>query len=139
MLLGFLPTPEPPALVREDLYFGRRMETGAIVPERLFRDFLNREVTPRFPRGLTVLNMAMGGVGLGSGWQDPGKVVSLIYENTAENQTAIQQIVHRYHRQFPSTEVVRIADMDVAIAFDETAEILATPTKPHLIQETLYF
>ena len=41
-----------------DLYFGRNISSGGIVSEKQFRQFLAEVVTPRFPDGLSVLDVA---------------------------------------------------------------------------------
>ena len=45
--------PLKPAL-EVDLYFGREIDTGREVSEAEWASFLNDEVTPRFPDGLSV-------------------------------------------------------------------------------------
>jgi hypothetical protein len=40
--------------VRTELYFGTAKPNGAVT-EAEFRDFVDRQVTPRFPDGLTLL------------------------------------------------------------------------------------
>ncbi len=40
---------------RTELFFGSAKPDGSIVTEEDFQQFLNQEITPRFPDGLTVL------------------------------------------------------------------------------------
>src|SRR5687768_14431484 len=49
----FGPGAEP--WVRAELYFGTTRPDGSIVSEAEWSDFLDAEITPRFPDGLTVL------------------------------------------------------------------------------------
>jgi len=87
--------------VKSELYFGLGEERGESsrqqtehISEAQWREFLDREVTPRFPDGLTVLD-AYGQ------WlfSDTGqlhrlrsKVVVIVHEDTAQQRNAIEAI-----------------------------------------------
>jgi hypothetical protein len=43
-----------PKLIQQDLYFGRNIAGGGEVSEAEFQAFINSEITPRFPNGLTL-------------------------------------------------------------------------------------
>lgn len=43
--------------VRTELYFGLGLESGGGIDEAGWREFLDREVTPRFPDGLSVVDV----------------------------------------------------------------------------------
>ena len=71
---------------RTELYFGSGKPDGSSVTEKQFREFVDREVTPRFPNGLTLLT------GYGQFRNSSGKVVKeqafvlvLLYQVKAEN------------------------------------------------------
>jgi transcription termination factor NusB len=108
-----------PELIQEDLYFGRNIAGGGEVSEADFQRFLDQEVTPRFPNGLTVyeadgqfLNSAATLI------QEPSKVVSLIFEDTVENEAAIDQIIQAYKQQFQQESVLQVVDEAIQVAFD---------------------
>jgi hypothetical protein len=90
-----------PELIQSDLYFGRNITGGGEISEAEFQKFLEREITPRFPDGLTVYE-ADGQFldSTGTLIKEPSKVVSLIFEDTAENEAAIEQIIVAYKQQF---------------------------------------
>jgi hypothetical protein len=82
--------------IRSELYFGvgpaGPMEGG--VGETRWRVFLDLEVTPRFPDGLTVFDAY--GQWRGAGRTEPSrersKVLVILHENTAEKRAAIDAI-----------------------------------------------
>jgi hypothetical protein len=45
---------DQPKLIQEDLYFGRNIAGGGEVSEAEFQAFIDAEITPQFPDGLTV-------------------------------------------------------------------------------------
>lgn len=81
--------------VRSELYFGIGM-AGQVsaAEEKRWRDFLDAEVTPRFPDGLTVVD------GYGQ-WRSPGtagtetlasKVLLILHEDTPQRRADIEAI-----------------------------------------------
>ena len=103
--------------VRTELFFGTAKPDGSAVTEREWRTFLDTEVTPRFPDGLTVLS--------GNGqWQEEdgdivqelSKVVVLLYPQAAvdESNQEIEAIRTAYETQFQQQSVMR-ADDDRAV------------------------
>lgn len=88
--------PEAAHWLRSELYFGASPVgvTDGGMAEMRWRAFLDKEVTPRFPDGLTVFD-AYGQ------WRDRGshaterlwtKVLVILYEDTPENHAAIDAI-----------------------------------------------
>ncbi|NJL54449.1 DUF3574 domain-containing protein [bacterium] len=108
-----------PELIQTDLYFGRNIAGGGEVSEAEFQQFLDQEITPRFPDGLTVYDA--DGQFLDSTntlIQEPSKVVSLIFEDTEENEAAVDQIIQAYKQQFQQESVLQVVDEDIQVAFD---------------------
>ena len=90
-----------------ELTFGRDIGRHIGVSEAAWRRFLAREVTPRFPDGLTVMS-ALGQ------WRDrstgrivrePSKVVMIVLPGNAEDQARLDAIVAAYKRQFQQQSV----------------------------------
>jgi transcription termination factor NusB len=130
-----------PKLVQEDLYFGRNIGTGGEVSEAEFQAFIDAEVTPRFPDGLTVYD-ANGQFldSTGSLIQEPSQVVSLIFENTRQNQAEIDQLIEAYKQKFQQESVLEVLNTDnLKVGFDESEDLIDNDPSPELIQEDLYF
>jgi Protein of unknown function (DUF3574) len=100
----------PPAesMVSAELLFGRNIGDRLGVSDAAFADFLAREITPRFPDGLTVVD-ARGQ------WRDgergrivrePSKLVLLIFRDDAARRDQIVAIVDTYKRRFRQQSVL---------------------------------
>jgi len=82
--------------LRSELYFGVGLidSTAAGVTDAQWRDFLDREVTPRFPDGLTVFDAY--GQWRSRGHDTPGrlrsKVLVILHEDTPANRAALDAI-----------------------------------------------
>jgi hypothetical protein len=97
---------EQPREVAE-LVFGRRIGSRGIVRESGWRRFVAREVTPRFPEGLTIL--------AGNGqWRDPSSgrimrepvtVVIIAMPGTQEDHDRLGEIAAAYKKSFRQQSV----------------------------------
>lgn len=82
--------------VRSELYFGVGEDTGngTSVNEAQWRDFLDKQVTPRFPDGLTVFDAY--GQWLFRGKEEPNrlrsKVLVILHEDNADRRADIEAI-----------------------------------------------
>jgi hypothetical protein len=94
-----------------ELMFGRNVAGRVRVGEAAWRRFLAREITPRFPDGLTVLAAA-------GQWRDPGgrgavreasKMVIIVTADDAAVRERIATIVAAYKQQFRQRSVGVIA------------------------------
>jgi hypothetical protein len=108
--------PQKPMLEVE-LMFGRNIGGRLGVTEALWRAFLAREVTPRFPDGLTVFDTA-------GQWRDaktkavvrePSKIVRIITAD-GEAQGKIAAIASAYKNQF-SQDSVGIVTRPACVSF----------------------
>lgn len=95
-------------LTRTELFFGLSRPGGLITDEE-FQHFIDTEVTPRFPDGLTVLN----GVGqfrdaAGTLLAEGAKVVLLLYPFSRERHRGIEAIRQAYLEAFQQESVPRI-------------------------------
>jgi hypothetical protein len=129
-----------PELIQEDLYFGRNIANGGEVSAAEFQTFIDTEITPRFPDGLTVYD-AEGQFldSTGSLIQEPSQVISLIFEDTAENEQGIDQLIAAYKQQFQQESVLEVVNEEVNIGFGESADLIDNDLIPEVIQEDLYF
>jgi len=90
-----------------ELMFGRDIGHRVGVSEAAWTRFLAREVTPRFPDGLTVLD-AVGQ------WRDPdsgrivrepSKLVMIVMPGKADDQAHLDAVIQAYKRQFHQQSV----------------------------------
>jgi hypothetical protein len=94
------------------LYFGLGLadhpEQG--VSEAAWREFLDREVTPRFPSGLSVLEV----YGQWQGTKDPAplrlrsKLLIVDYPDTQENRDKVEAVRAAWKRQTGQLSVLRV-------------------------------
>jgi hypothetical protein len=107
--------------VRGELYFGTtNPETKQPFSEEEFDQFLDAEITPRFPDGLTLLT------GLGQ-WRDSEGVISqetsklliILYptESAAESSVKLEEIRALYEDQFSQESVLRADASEVCTSF----------------------
>ena len=101
------------AWVRTELYFGA-------VGDAEWQGFLDSEVTPRFPDGLTVLD----GYGqyrnsAGNISQEDSIVLIILYplDGAAGASAALEEIRTLYKEQFDQESVLRVDDLPVCVSF----------------------
>jgi hypothetical protein len=98
--------------VRTELYFGLgpadHPEKGTTEAE--WRDFLDHEVTPRFPAGLSVADVY--GQWLGKGRMEPSrlrsKVLIILYPGNGENKEKIEAIRAAWKQRTGQKSVLRV-------------------------------
>ena len=95
---------------RTELYFGSGKADGSSVSEKQFRMFVDKEVTPRFPDGLTLLT------GFGQYRGSSGKIVKeqsfvlvLLYQGKDAN-AKLEKIRTAYKNAFKQESVLRVDD-----------------------------
>jgi Protein of unknown function (DUF3574) len=95
---------------RTELFFGSLKPDGSLVSEEAFLGFLDAEITPRFPNGLTLLT------GLGQFLnakgviiQEPSRLLILLYpvEEWQDSSEKIEQIREQYKQMFKQESVLR--------------------------------
>jgi hypothetical protein len=95
---------------RTELFFGLSKQNASEISDTEFQQFLRREVTPRFPDGLTVLT-GRGQFKNSSGLiiKEPTQVLILLYplEQASKNSQKIQQIQKSYKTLFQQESVLR--------------------------------
>ena len=108
MMLPQACAPPAESMVTAELLFGRNIGDRLGVSDAAFADFLAREITPRFPDGLTVVD-ARGQ------WRDsergrivrePSKLVLLIFRDDATKRENLSTIVEAYKNRFRQQSVL---------------------------------
>lgn len=99
----------PELWARTELYFGTNKPDGTAIPEADFRGFLDSEITPRFPDGLTLVT----GYGqfknaAGAIVQERSFLLILFYPAAEESSRNIEEIRERYKRAFRQESVLRV-------------------------------
>jgi hypothetical protein len=94
-------------MLAAELLFGRKVGDRGMVSEAEWARFLAREISPRFPDGLTVLDAA-------GHWRDPmrdrvvrepSKVVLIVFRDDPQKQEDLNAIAAAYKRQFRQQSV----------------------------------
>jgi hypothetical protein len=112
-LCSNIPASKPVA--RTELFFGLHKPSGIEVNSGEFQRFLDREVTPRFPDGFTVISgqgqfKDTRGVIL----QERSKLLILLYPIAATNERKIEQIRKAYITAFQQQSVLRTDNLSCA-------------------------
>ena len=97
--------------VRTELYFGRDRTGGAEVSEEEFARFIDEIVTPKFPKGLTVIDAKGQWLADGSGLsKERSKVVIIVYprKERREASAKIEEIRTQYKKRFAQDSVLRV-------------------------------
>jgi hypothetical protein len=95
-------------LVVDRLYFGLAMPGGA-VSEVQWTGFLESEITPRFPDGLTLFQaQGQWREAGGSVLREPSRVVEVVHEEGAREERSIEEIVAAYKARFRQESVLRL-------------------------------
>ena len=90
-----------------ELTFGRDVGRHVGVSETAWRRFLDREVTPRFPDGLTVVSAAgqWREPSTGRIVREPSKLLLIVLPGHADDQARLDAIAAAYKRQFQQQSV----------------------------------
>jgi hypothetical protein len=99
---------------RTELYFGMSKPDGTTITEAEFKAFMDKEITSRFPDGLTLLS----GYGqyLGENGEiakEPSKVLVLFYPSDMTNADEnIEAIRNEYEKLFQQESVLRVDSLE---------------------------
>jgi len=95
-------------MVRTELFFGTRRADGPEVSDWQWRQFVNEELTPRFPQGLTILS------GDGQWREESGEttrehawLVIIVHELGADADRKIDEVRQIYKQRFNQRSVMR--------------------------------
>ncbi|MDX2200548.1 MAG: DUF3574 domain-containing protein [Phycisphaerae bacterium] len=101
-------------MIRTELYMGLARSGAANVSEADWAAFLAREVTPRFPDGLTVLSAQGQWLQAGTLVREPSRILVILHAGTSESNAAIESIRAAYIRAFSQDAVLRVDDSVLA-------------------------
>jgi Protein of unknown function (DUF3574) len=107
--------PAAKAVARTDLFFGLRKPNGTEVNNAEFQRFLDREVTPKFPDGFTLLS-GNGQFKNASGaiLKERSHLLILLYPVEAIGNQHIEQIRKAYTTAFQQQSVLRADELSCA-------------------------
>jgi hypothetical protein len=103
-----LPSPAPEAWQRCELFFGQSIPGGGVVSAAEWQAFVDGEVTPRFPQGLTVLQAegqwrnAQGGID-----REASRVLVLLLPANTARGPLMDELRARYRERFRQEAVAR--------------------------------
>jgi hypothetical protein len=95
--------------VRTEMFFGLSRPDGIEISDGAWKEFIDAQVTPRFPDGLTVLS--------GSGQfrakdgrivREGARVLVLLHRPSREAEAAIEQVREAYRNAFQQEGVLRV-------------------------------
>lgn len=99
--------PGQQAMLSAELLFGRKIGDRIGVSDAAFRRFVDEEVTPRFPDGLTILD-ATGQYRdseRGRLIREPSKLVLIAMRNETDNRDKLTAIAEAYKQRFDQQSV----------------------------------
>ncbi len=117
LLLSACATPTAPAACRPgsemrglaELYFGRNVGDAPGVSDADWRAFLDEEVTPRFPDGLTVVDAAGQWRGAsGAVVREASKVLTLVLSGQPDEAARLEAVRDAYKTRFRQEAVMMV-------------------------------
>ena len=108
--------PSEEKAIADSLYFGSARPSGTVSPEE-WQAFVVKEVTPRFPQGLTSWQ-ASGQWLSASGvlQRERSFVLYLVHPDTPQAERGIREIIERYRNEFQQESVLRVRSL-VCVSF----------------------
>jgi hypothetical protein len=106
-----------PAKQLNRLYFGMDKPTGRAVSEQEYNQFLQQEISTRFPKGLTLFEAKGQWQGeKGTIEQEKSRVVEIVCDDTPENRDKVAAIAAKY-KVLSAQEAVMIIKSQPEIIF----------------------
>lgn len=94
----------------ESLYFGTNKATGGTVTDAEWQAFLNEEITPRFPDGLSVARVSgQWKSNNGTIVVEASQVLSVVHLNLPKQQRAFKEILAAYKTRFSQESVLQVS------------------------------
>jgi hypothetical protein len=89
-----------------ELVLGRNIGQTLGVSEADFTRFLDEEVTPRFPDGLTVWDSQGRWLDKGVVWKEPGKTLTIVLPGKPDDRRKLDEIAQAYETRFRQDAVL---------------------------------
>lgn len=108
------------AWIRTELYFGTTTPDGGELTDQEWQDFLDEEITPRFPAGLTVLEGYGQFLNSSGVIAQEGSIVLIVFhpaDAIEESSASIEEIRDAYEVAFEQESVLRADSAPVCISF----------------------
>ena len=100
------------AFARTELLFGLSKPDRSVITEAEFQHFVDRQVTPLFPDGLTVLSAAGQFKAPNQAVvKEKSKLLMLVYPLNHKHHNSIEQIRTVYKQMFRQQSVLRVDDL----------------------------
>lgn len=117
LILAGCATTQAPQWHQSTLYFGLSRQDGSSISPQQWQNFVDTEITSRFPDGFTVLQ----GNGQwrnthGTVTQEASRVVIILHPASTDASQKIDQLRQRYKEQFMQQSVLQTT-MPAAVAF----------------------
>jgi hypothetical protein len=95
--------------VRSEVYFGMSTPGGDLISGEAWQDFVNCEITPRFPAGLSIIDTAGQWRNAGGTIdREPGKLLVLLHPDNSVADHAIETIRRTYCERFRQEAVMKV-------------------------------
>ncbi|WP_428939461.1 DUF3574 domain-containing protein [Fontivita pretiosa] len=105
-----------PRWTRTELYFGMSIAGGGAVSQAQWEQFVNEQITPRFPEGFTIVPAEGRYLQDGRTISEPSRLVILYYPPSRSADARINAIARQYAQQFSQDSVLR-ADSSGRVRF----------------------
>lgn len=108
------------AWIRSELYFGTTLPDGSEMTADQWADFLDAEITSRFPDGLTVLEgygQFLNSEGIIAGETSIVLIIFHPAEFVDESSAALEEIRDLYEAEFDQESVLRVDSEPVCVSF----------------------
>ena len=100
-----------------ELFFGRNIGQVTAVSEEAWQGFIDREISPRFPNGLSVFDVYGQYRGPGGEFvREPTKALLLVFSGSSEERDKVHAIRDAYRDQFRQ-ESVMLLEQNACVSF----------------------
>lgn len=105
-------------MVKTELYFGRTIGMYGFVTDEQWKTFVNERITPRFPAGFSIIDVAGRWKCVKSGQviEEQTKMVVLCHHKTISDDRHLLAIITEYKSLFDQDSVM-LVEYDVNVAF----------------------
>ncbi len=104
--------------IKTEIYFGRNIPGGQEISRGAWEEFLDKVITPRFPKGLTVydaygqMQHEDGRIEKQSTW-----VVILVHQKDPAIDKSVQELIEEFRKQFKQAQVMLLSAPTMAQFF----------------------